>query len=103
MKDPLCKVCGKPFFRADNRTLCCSPECKAERKRRYNRERAKDYFIPTRSFKLLHDPSGDFEAGVIMLAVPQTVKYGYFERGTRFEHAGAVLEVRGKKLVEIER
>jgi len=101
MNDPLCKICGKPFFRADNRTLCCSPECKAERKRRYNRERAKDYFIPTRSFKVLHDPSGDFKVGVVLNAVPQTVKDGHFDYGMQFEHSGKVLEVRGKKMVEI--
>ena len=104
MNDPLCKVCGKPFFRADNRTLCCSPECKAERKRRYNNSRFHSLeFTLSRSFTLLHDPSGDYVVGSRMLAVPQTVREGNFDYGTRFEHGDKVFEVRGKKLVEIER
>ena len=101
MNDPLCKVCGKPFFKADHRTLCCSPECKAERIRRYNKERAKNDPMAIRYFTLLHDPSGDYTVGAVLSAVPQTVREGNFDQGTRFEHGDKVFEVRGKKMVEI--
>ena len=80
MKDTLCKICKKPFYQHDGRTLCCSPECKAERKRQYNNSRFHALeFTLSRSFTLLHDPSGDFKVGAVMMAVPETVRDGHFD------------------------
>ena len=33
---------------------------------------------------------------------PETVRAGNFDYGTRFEHGGKVLEVRGNEMVEVE-
>ena len=80
MKTKTCVLCGREFVPPHPATKCCSPECSAERTRRY---------LTERHHRLYHDPSSGYREKVLAM-----------QRGKYFEQRKASRRLRKQLLKE---
>ena len=101
-----CRICGREFEpKTCRNVLCGDPRCKQENKNRDTRARywARKGTKPKRTtpiqrkqgWMVVHDPSGDFPRGRILMAVPETLHDGNFEPGMILERNGVHKRVKG--------